>query len=290
MMTPDIFRGKHVIVQGITGKHGSFHTKRMLASGTHVIGGTSPNQSVTEVHGVPVFRTIREIQAQQPVDISVIFVPAAYAKAAIMEAIDAEVPLIICITEGVPVHDMLHIKQRLATSSSVLIGPNCPGVLIPGVHNLGIIPAALATPGHTAIVSRSGTLTYEAMSLLTQAGIGQRYVIGIGGDMISGSSFIDCLQLFEQDVAVEQIMLIGEIGGTSEIAAADYIKRHISKPVYAYIAGHSAPSGVQMGHAGAILGTNELESAQAKTARLEASGAVVASSIQSLIALIPTNK
>ena len=290
MMTPDIFRGKHVIVQGITGKHGSFHTERMLARGTHIVGGTSPNQSVTEVHGVPVFRTIREIQAQQPVDISVIFVPAAYAKAAIMEAIDAEVPLIICITEGVPVHDMLHIKQRLVTSSSILIGPNCPGVLIPGVHNLGIIPAALATPGHTAIVSRSGTLTYEAMSLLTQAGIGQRYVIGIGGDMISGSSFIDCLQLFEQDAAVEQIVLIGEIGGTSEIAAADYIKRHISKPVYAYIAGHSAPSGVQMGHAGAILGTNELESAQAKTARLEASGAVVASSIQSLIALIPTNK
>ena len=290
MMTPDIFRDKHVIVQGITGKNGSFHTGRMLASGTHIVGGTSPNQSVTEVHGVPVFRTIREIQAQQPVDISVIFVPAAHAKAAIMEAIDAEVPLIICITEGVPVHDMLHIKQRLATSSSILIGPNCPGVLIPGVHNLGIIPAALATPGHTAIVSRSGTLTYEAMSLLTQAGIGQRYVIGIGGDMIGGSSFIDCLQLFEQDAAVEQIVLIGEIGGTSEIAAADYIKRHISKPVYAYIAGHSAPSGVQMGHAGAILGTNELESAQAKTARLEASGAVVASSIQSLIALIPTNK
>lgn len=290
MMTPDLFRSKHVIVQGMTGKHGSFHTERMLASGTYIVGGTSPNQSVTEVHGVPVFRTIREIQAQQPVDISVIFVPAAYAKAAIMEAIDAEVPLIICITEGVPVHDMLRIKQRLATSSSLLIGPNCPGVLIPGVHNLGIIPAALATPGHTAIVSRSGTLTYEAMSLLTQAGIGQRYVIGIGGDMIGGSSFIDCLQLFEQDAAVEQIVLIGEIGGTSEIAAADYIKRHISKPVYAYIAGHSAPSGVQMGHAGAILGTNELESAQAKTARLEASGAVVASSIQSLIALIPTNK
>ena len=290
MMTPDIFRGKRVIVQGITGKHGSFHTERMLARGTHIVGGTSPNQSVAKVHGVPVFRTIREIQAQQPIDISVIFVPAAYAKAAIMEAIDAEVPLIICITEGVPVHDMLRIKQRLATSSSVLIGPNCPGVLIPGVHNLGIIPAALATPGHTAIVSRSGTLTYEAMSLLTQAGIGQRYVIGIGGDMIGGSSFIDCLQLFEQDAAVEQIVLIGEIGGTSEIAAADYIKRHISKPVYAYIAGHSAPSGVQMGHAGAILGTNELESAQAKTARLEASGAVVASSIQSLIALIPTNK
>ena len=290
MMTPDIFRGKHVIVQGITGKHGSFHTERMLARGTHIVGGTSPNQSVTEVHGVPVFRTIREIQAQQPVDISVIFVPAAYAKAESMEAIDAEVPLIISITEGVPVHDMLHIKQRLVTSSSILIGPNCPGVLIPGVHNLGIIPAALATPGHTAIVSRSGTLTYEAMSLLTQAGIGQRYVIGIGGDMIGGSSFIDCLQLFEQDAAVEQIVLIGEIGGTSEVAAADYIKRHISKPVYAYVAGHSAPSGVQMGHAGAILGTNELESAQAKTARLEASGAVVASSIQSLIALIPTNK
>ena len=282
-MTPQLFTGKNVIIQGITGKNGRFHAQNMLNYKTHIVAGTSPNQSSSEVHGVPVFRTISDIKKRFAIDISVIFVPAPYAKAAILEAIQAQIPLIICITEGVPVHDMLEIKQKLRRSHSVLIGPNCPGVLLPGRQLLGIIPASLATPGDTAIVSRSGTLTYEAMSLLTQAGFGQRYIIGIGGDMISGSSFVDCLQLFQNDPSVKRIVMIGEIGGISEITAADYIKQFISKPVYAYIAGHSAPVGIQMGHAGAILGTNALESATAKTAYLQQAGAITANSISQLV-------
>ena len=282
-MTPQLFTGKNVIIQGITGKNGRFHAQNMLNYKTHIVAGTSPNQAVSEVHGVPVFRTISDIKKRFAIDISVIFVPAPYAKAAILEAIQAQIPLIICITEGVPVHDMLEIKQKLRRSHSVLIGPNCPGVLLPGRQLLGIIPASLSAPGDTAIVSRSGTLTYEAMSLLTQAGFGQRYIIGIGGDMISGSSFVDCLQLFQNDPSVKRIVMIGEIGGISEITAADYIKQSISKPVYAYIAGHSAPNGVQMGHAGAILGTNALESATAKTAYLQQAGAITANSISELV-------
>ncbi len=282
-MTPQLFTGKNVIIQGITGKNGRFHTQNMLNYKTHIVAGTSPNQAVSEVHGVPVFRTISDIKKRFAIDISVIFVPAPYAKAAILEAIQAQIPLIICITEGVPVHDMLEIKQKLRRSHSVLIGPNCPGVLLPDGQLLGIIPASLAAPGDTAIVSRSGTLTYEAMSLLTRAGFGQRYIIGIGGDMTSGSSFVDCLQLFQNDPSVKRIVMIGEIGGISEITAADYIKQSISKPVYAYIAGHSAPNGVQMGHAGAILGTNALESATAKTAYLQQAGTITANSISELV-------
>ena len=282
-MTPQLFTGKNVIIQGITGKNGRFHAQNMLNYKTHIVAGTSPNQAVSEVHGVPVFRTISDIKKHFAIDISVIFVPAPHAKTAILEAIQAQIPLIICITEGVPVHDMLKIKQKLRRSHSVLIGPNCPGVLLPGRQLLGIIPASLATPGDTAIVSRSGTLTYEAMSLLTRAGFGQRYIIGIGGDMISGNSFVDCLQLFQNDPSVKRIVMIGEIGGISEIAAADYIKQSINKPVYAYIAGHSAPNGVQMGHAGAILGTNALESATAKTAYLQQAGAITANSISELV-------
>ena len=282
-MTPQLFTGKNVIIQGITGKNGRFHARNMLNYKTSIVAGTSPNQAISEVHGVPVFRTIDDIKKLFAIDISIIFVPAPHAKAAILEAIQAQIPLIICITEGVPVHDMLEIKQKLRLSHSVLIGPNCPGVLLPGRQLLGIIPASLAAPGDTAIVSRSGTLTYEAMSLLTQSGFGQRYIIGIGGDMISGSSFVDCLQLFQNNPSVKRIVMIGEIGGISEITAADYIKQFISKPVYAYIAGYSAPSGVQMGHAGAILGTNALESATAKTAYLQQAGAITANSISELV-------
>ena len=282
-MTPQLFTGKNVIIQGITGKNGRFHAQNMLNYKTHIVAGTSLNQAISEVHGVPVFRTIDDIKKRFAIDVSVIFVPAPHAKAAILEAIQAQIPLIVCITEGVPVHDMLKIKQKLRRSHSVLIGPNCPGVLLPGRQLLGIIPASLATPGDTAIVSRSGTLTYEAMSLLTRAGFEQRYIIGIGGDMIGGSSFVDCLQLFQNNPSVKRIVMIGEIGGIGEIAAADYIKQSISKPVYAYIAGHSAPSDVQMGHAGAILGTNALESATAKTAYLQQAGAITANSISELV-------
>ena len=282
-MTPQLFTGKNIIIQGITGKNGRFHARNMLDYKTSIVAGTSPNQAISEVHGVPVFRTIDDIKKRFAIDISVIFVPAPHAKAAILEAIQAQIQLIVCITEGVPVHDMLEIKQKLRHSHSVLIGPNCPGVLLPDRQLLGIIPTSLATAGDTAIVSRSGTLTYEAMSLLTQARFGQRYIIGIGGDMISGSSFVDCLQLFQNDPSVKRIVMIGEIGGISEITAADYIKQFISKPVYAYIAGHSAPVGIQMGHAGAILGTNALESATAKTAYLQQAGAITANSISQLV-------
>lgn len=285
-MTPELFTRRNIVIQGITGSGGTAHAKNMLAYGTQIIGGTSPNQQIKDVYGIPVYRTIADIQAKHDVDTSIIFVPAPHAKAAVLEAIDAHIPLIICITENIPVHDMLYITQRLAHSPSVLVGPNCPGVLIPGVHSLGIMPTALATPGDTAIVSRSGTLTYEAMSLLTQRGFGQKYIIGIGGDMVRGISFTDCLDLFEHDPDVARIIMIGEIGGTSEITAADHIKQHVSKPVYAYIAGHHAPRGVQLGHAGAILGTNELESAAAKTIRLQAAGAVTATSIDKLIACV----
>ena len=285
-MTPQLFTGKNIIIQGITGKNGRFHARNILDYKTSIVAGTSPNQSVSEVHGVPVFRTIGDIKKRFAIDISVIFVPAPHAKAAILEAIQAQIPLIICITEGVPVHDMLEIKQKLHRSRSVLIGPNCPGVLLPDRQLLGIIPTSLAAAGDTAIVSRSGTLTYEAMSLLTQRGFGQKYIIGIGGDMVRGISFTDCLDLFEHDPDVARIVMIGEIGGTSEIAAADHIRQYISKPVYAYIAGHHAPRGVQLGHAGAILGTNELESAAAKTARLQAAGAITATSIDKLIARV----
>ena len=285
-LTPELFSAKNVIVQGITGKNGSFHTKNMLNYGTTIVAGTSPNTTITEVHGIPVYQRIADIQQDYPIDVSVVFVPATHAKAALFEAIDANIPLIVCITEGIPVHDMLRIRHHLVGRSSVVIGPNCPGVLVPGTHSLGIIPASLASPGDTAIVSRSGTLTYEAMDLLTHHGIGQKYIIGIGGDMIRSTGFTDCLELFEADPEVARIVMIGEIGGTDEIIAAEYIEQHVSKPVYAYIAGHSAPSGVQMGHAGAILGTNKLETAAAKTDFLARAGATTANSITELISLI----
>lgn len=277
--------GKNVIVQGITGSHGSFQTKAMLAAGTHIVGGTSPNKAGETVEGIPVYSSIEAIQQEADIDISVIFVPAPYAKAAIIEAISAEIPLIICITEGIPVHDMLDIKKYLKRSQSTLLGPNSPGALLPGVNKLGIIPAAMSLPGTVAIVSRSGTLTYETMGGLSEKGVGQKYVIGIGGDQIHGMGYIDCLTLFEQDPDVDQIVLIGEIGGREEIEAADFIKEAVTKPVFSYIAGHHAPAGVQLGHAGAILGS-EQESASAKTQKLADAGATTAKSISDLITLI----
>lgn len=282
-MDKSIFTGKNVIVQGITGKNGQFHTRNMVAYGTNIVAGVTPGKGGATVDTIPVYNSITDVKKDTPADTSVIFVPAPFAKGAIIEAIEAEIPLIVCITEHIPVHDMLVVRQRLKNSESVLIGPNCPGVLTPDSQLLGIIPAALGKAGDTAVVSRSGTLTYEAMDLLTKAGLGQKYIIGIGGDMVRGTNFIECLELFENDPAVKRIVMIGEIGGTDEIAAADYIKNHVTKPVYAYVAGHSAPVGVQMGHAGAILGDNTLESAPAKTAYLAQSGAITADSITELV-------
>lgn len=284
-MDKHIFTGKNVIIQGITGTQGSFHARNMIKHGTNIVAGTSPKKADTTMNGIPVYASVSAIQKDMSVDISIIFVPARYAKKAIIEAINARISLIICITEHVPVHDMLQISQHIQGSDSILIGPNCPGVLIPGVHSLGIIPAQLATSGDTAVVSRSGTLTYEAVDLLTKAGFGQKYIIGIGGDMIRGASFVDCLEMFEGDPDIKRIVMIGEIGGTEEIKASEYIKNYVTKPVYAYITGHSAPAGVQMGHAGAIL-NNNLESADTKTAHLKKSGAITASNIVELISLI----
>ena len=284
-MDKHIFTGKNVIIQGITGTQGSFHARNMIKHGTNIVAGTSPTKAGTTIENIPVYNSISAIKKDMAVDISIIFVPARYAKKAIIEAINARISLIICITEHVPVHDMLQISQHIQGSDSILIGPNCPGVLIPGVHSLGIIPAQLATSGDTAVVSRSGTLTYEAVDLLTKAGFGQKYIIGIGGDMIRGTSFVDCLEMFEGDPGIKRIVMIGEIGGTEEIKASEYIKNYVTKPVYAYITGHSAPAGVQMGHAGAIL-NNNLESADTKTAHLKKSGAITANNIVELISLI----
>lgn len=281
----NLFTAQNVIVQGITGAHGSFQTKAMLEAGTHIIAGTSPGKAGQEIEGVPVYDSIEAIQKEHTIDTTVIFVPAPYAKGAIIEAIDAQIPLIVCITEGIPVHDMLQVKKRLKGSKSTLLGPNSPGALVPGSNKLGIIPAAMSKPGTTAIVSRSGTLTYETMAGLTARGIGQKYVIGIGGDPIHGMGYIECLELFQQDPEVTQIILIGEIGGSEEIEAAAYIAGHVTKPVFAYIAGHHAPPGVQLGHAGAILGS-EQESARAKTYTLKDAGAVTARSITELLSKI----
>lgn len=287
-MNNNLFTGKNVIVQGITGAHGSFQTKAMLAAGTNIVAGTTPGKAGQFVDSVPVYNSIKDIQATTPVDISVIFVPAPYAKGAILEAITAHIPLIVCITENIPVHDMLLINKRLKGSRSVLLGPNSPGVLLPGVNKLGIIPASMSLPGTAAIVSRSGTLTYETMAGLTDKGVGQKYVIGIGGDIIHGMGYKECLALFEHDPEVDKIILIGEIGGQEEIDAATYIKAYVTKPVFAYIAGHHAPVGVQLGHAGAILGSDQ-ESADNKTKQLAMAGVKTANSITDLITLVVGN-
>ncbi len=271
-----------VIVQGITGGQGSFHTKAMLQAGTNIIGGTSPSKAGQSVHGVPVFASIRDIALHSTIDASVIFVPAPFAKAAIIEAVDAEIPLVICITEGIPIHDMLYIKQYMTGKNSILIGPNCPGILLPGILRLGITPDHMGLPGSVGIVSRSGTLTYEAMAGLSAKNIGQKYVIGIGGDPLKGTGFIDCLMWFQDDPDVTHIVMIGEIGGTEENDAARYIESSITKPVFTYIAGWHAPAGVQLGHAGAILGSND-ESAVVKTTTLSRAGSIPSRSIVELV-------
>ena len=281
----NLFSGKNVIVQGITGAHGSFQTKAMITAGTNVVAGTTPGKAGQEVEGIKVYDTVKDIQKEHTIDTSVIFVPARFAKGAIIEAIDAQIPLIVCVTEGIPVHDMLVVNQKLQRSKSILLGPNSPGALLPGINKLGIIPASMSLPGNAAIVSRSGTLTYETMAGLTEKGIGQKYVIGIGGDVIHGIGYVECLQLFQDDPDVNQIILIGEIGGQDEIIAADFIQQSVTKPVFAYIAGHHAPVGVQLGHAGAILGS-AAESASAKTAKLAEAGATTATSITELLTKI----
>ncbi|MDP8034001.1 succinate--CoA ligase subunit alpha [Pasteurella atlantica] len=273
-----IDKNSKVICQGFTGSQGTLHCTDALAYGTQLVGGVSPNKGGTTHLGLPVFNTVRDAVNNTGATVSVIYVPASGCKDAILEAIDGGIKLIICITEGIPVLDMLEVKQRLNQSETMMIGPNCPGVITPDECKVGIMPAHIHKKGKIGIISRSGTLTYEAVKQTTDAGLGQSTCVGIGGDPISGSSFIDILKLFEQDPQTEAIVMIGEIGGTAEEEAAEFIKQHITKPVIGYIAGITAPKGKRMGHAGAIISGGK-GTAEEKYRVLQEAGVITVNSL-----------
>jgi succinyl-CoA synthetase alpha subunit len=264
-----------LVVQGITGREGEFHTRQMLDYGTKVVAGTSPGKGGGWVAGVPVFDTVREAVDATEADASIVYVPARFAPDAILEAADAGIEVVVCITEGIPVLDMIKVRTHLDCTGTRLIGPNCPGLITPGEAKVGIMPGHIHTPGPVGVVSRSGTLTYEVVYALTEKGLGQSTAVGIGGDPIIGTDFIDVLEMFEGDPLTEQVVLIGEIGGTDEQRAADFIARNMSKPVTVFIAGQTAPPGKRMGHAGAIIQGGEGTAAE-KIAAFKAVGVRVA--------------
>jgi succinyl-CoA synthetase alpha subunit len=266
-----------VIVQGITGSHGSFHAQKMVEYGTKIVGGVTPGKGGTKFQEIPVFNTMKEAVAKTGANTSVIYVPAKFAKDAILEAADSGIQLVVCITEGIPVLDMVRVKKQLKVKGVRLIGPNCPGIITPEASKVGIMPGYIHKRGRVGVISRSGTLTYEAVWQMTSRGLGQSTVIGIGGDPILGTNFVDCLELFEKDSETDAVVLIGEIGGNSEEKAAEFIEKSFTKPVIAFIAGQTAPKGKRMGHAGAII-SGGAGTASDKMEALKRSGAVVVKS------------
>lgn len=274
-----------VLVQGITGRDGSFHTKQMLEYGTSVVAGVTPGKKGQELEGVPVFNTVQEAVDATAANCAIIFVPPRFATDAVMEAADAGIPLIICITEGVPVQEMIPVYEYVQKKGARLIGPNCPGLISPGACKVGIMPGHIHQPGKIGVISRSGTLTYEVVYQLTQAGMGQSTCVGIGGDPIIGTKYVDLLELYEADPDTEAIVLIGEIGGNDEEIAAEYIAKHVSKPVISFISGRTAPPGKRMGHAGAII-SGSSGTAEAKVDALNAAGVPVAETPAQVVVLL----
>jgi succinyl-CoA synthetase alpha subunit len=265
-----------VVVQGITGYQGAYHSKAMMDFGTKVVAGVTPGKGGQEVHGVPVFDTVVEAVDRTGANASCVFVPAPFAKSAVLEAIDAGIETVVTVTEHVPVHDAIAFVAVARAKGVTLIGPNCPGLAAPGVTKIGILPNKIFKEGDTGVVSRSGTLTYEIVNAMTESGLGQSTCVGIGGDRVPGAGFVDVLRLFEEDEETRNIVLVGEIGGTAEEEAAEFITRNITKPVVAYIAGRTAPPGKRMGHAGAIIARGR-GTAESKISALEKAGIKVAS-------------